>query len=150
MALNHITTRCSPEEIFSHLVDCAEYPKWLLGASKIRRIEAEWPAVGSCFHHTIGHGPLRFRDRSEVIAVDPPHRLELHVRVTPLVQGRVTFTVRPCGDGALLTLQEEPAARLIGNLVRPVLDPVTHLRNHRSLHQLAALMDETHDRTPVA
>lgn len=150
MALNHITTRCSPEEVFSHLVDCAEYPKWLLGASKIRRVEAEWPALGSCFHHTIGCGPFRFKDRSEVVAVDEPHRLELHVRVTPLVQGRVTFTVRPCDDGALLTLQEEPEARLIGNLVRLVLDPVTHLRNHRSLRKLKELMDEVHDRSPAA
>lgn len=150
MALNHVLTRCSPEEVFDHLVHAEEYPRWLLGASEIRRIDDDWPAVGSNFHHTIGRGPFRIKDRSEIVAIDPPHRLELHVRVTPIVQGHVTFRVQGCEHGSSLSLQEEPALERTGDILRPVLDPPTHLRNHRSLQKLVQLMDEAHDRARAA
>lgn len=140
MAINHVRCSLPPEEVFGHLLDPWEYPRWLLGASKMRAVDEEWPEVGALFHHTVGWGPCKISDTSRIEAIDPPHRLVLYVRATPLVQGRVTFTLVPAdGGGTLLTLQEEPALA-IGNLVRPVLDPATHLRNRRSLHQLADLM----------
>jgi hypothetical protein len=37
-------------------------------------------------------------------------------------------------------MEEEPTRRVIGNLVRPVLDPAIHMRNHRSLRRLEALV----------
>lgn len=146
MALNHVLTRCSPEEVFDHLVHVEEYPKWLLGASEIRSIDDDWPAVGSAFHHTVGRGPFRIKDRSKIIAIDAPRHLELHVRATPVVQGHVIFRVQGCEHGASLSLQEEPALEHVGAVLRPVLDPATHLRNHRSLQKLVQLMDDAHDR----
>lgn len=144
MALNHVKTPCSPDEVFEHLLDPHEYPEWLLGASRVRTVEDDWPSLGSAFHHTIGWGPFGVKDRSEIVAIDRPRRLELHVRATPLVRGHVTFTVDPCDGGSLLSIEEEPAARVVGNLVRPALDPVTHLRNHRSLQKLVQRMDDQH------
>jgi hypothetical protein len=38
-------------------------------------------------------------------------------------------------------MQEEPAARLIGNVVRPIMDPTMHVRNHRSLRRLAQVVE---------
>jgi uncharacterized protein YndB with AHSA1/START domain len=139
MAINHVRSSLPPEEVFDHITDPWEYPKWLLGASKMRRVDDSWPAVGSNFHHTVGWGPMKVSDRSEIVEIDPPRKLVLYVKATPLVQGKVTFTLEEVDGGTLLTLQEEPALP-IGNLVRPVLDPATHARNKRSLHQLADLM----------
>ena len=62
--------------------------------------------------------------------------LRLRVRARPFVAGVVTFRVIGDGDRCVVTMEEEPARRVIGNLVRPVLDPVTHVRNHRSLRRL--------------
>ncbi len=150
MALNHVLTRCSPEEVFDHLIHVEEYPQWLLGASEIRRIEDDWPAVGSSFHHTVGRGPFRVEDRSKILVIDRPHRLELHVRATPVVQGHATFRVQGCENGSSLSLQEEPAMERIGAILRPVMDPATHMRNHRSLQKLVQLMDAAHDRADAA
>jgi uncharacterized protein YndB with AHSA1/START domain len=146
MAINRVRCSLPPAKVFEHLIDPWEYPKWLLGASDMRAVDDGWPAVGSDFHHTVGWGPLKVNDRSEVLEIDAPRRLVLLVKATPLVQGKVTFTVEPDGDGSLLTLAEGPAVPA-GNLLRPVLDPVTHLRNKRSLQQLAELMRAGDGRT---
>lgn len=140
MAINSVRCTLPPETVFEHLLDPWEYPSWLLGASKMRAVDDEWPAVGSKFHHRVGVGPLKVDDTSEILECDPPRRLVLKVKATPIVQGIVTFTLVPTPEGGtVLTLQEEPAVR-IGGLLRPALDPATHLRNERSLKQLADLM----------
>ncbi len=139
MAINHVRSSLPPEQVFAHVTNPWEYPKWLLGASTMRDVDDSWPAVGSAFHHRVGFGPLNVNDKSEVLEIDPPRRLVLLVKATPLVQGKVTFTVEPDGTGTLLTLEEGPAVAA-GNLLRPVLDPATHARNKKSLQQLADLM----------
>lgn len=139
MAINRVRCSLPPEVVFEHLTDPWEYPRWLLGASKMRAVDSDWPSVGSNFHHTVGWGPLKVDDRSCVEEIDAPRKLVLYVKATPLVQGKVTFTLEDIDGGTLLTLQEEPAVP-IGNLLRPVLDPATHARNKKSLQQLADLM----------
>lgn len=140
MAKNHVRSSLPPDEVFEHLLDPWEYPEWLLGASTMRDVDDHWPDVGSNFHHRVGFGPLKVNDRSQVLEIDRPHRLVLKVRATPLVQGKVTFTVEPDGGGgSVLTLEEGPAIA-VGNLLRPVLDPPTHARNKKSLEKLADLM----------
>jgi uncharacterized protein YndB with AHSA1/START domain len=149
MAINSVRSALPPEEVFEHLLNPWEYPKWLLGASKMRDVDDHWPAVGSNFHHRVGFGPLKVDDTSEVLECDRPHRLVLKVRATPIVQGIVTFTVVPTPEGgSVLSLQEEPALR-IGGLLRPALDPATHARNRRSLKQFADLMHSGDGQTAV-
>jgi hypothetical protein len=140
MARNCVTTSVAPEDVFDHLLDPWRYPEWLLGASTMRAVDDHWPEVGSRFHHRVGFGPLKVNDRSKIIEIEPPTRLVLHVRATPAVQGIVTFTVEPAAGGSILWLQEEPAVKL-GRLMRPVLDPATHVRNKASLRNLADLME---------
>jgi len=139
MAINHVRSSLTPDQVFAHLTNPWEYPKWLLGASKMRDVDDSWPAVGSNFHHRVGIGPIKVNDRSQVLEIDPPRKLVLLVKARPLFQGKVTFTVEPDGDGSLLTLEEEPAFPG-ASLVRPLVDPPTHARNEKSLENLADLM----------
>jgi hypothetical protein len=66
--------------------------------------------------------------------------LALSVRARPLITAEVDFRIVPDGDRCVVTMQEEPSLRLLGNLVRPIMDPVTHVRNHRSLRRLDHLV----------
>jgi uncharacterized protein YndB with AHSA1/START domain len=144
MAINSVRTALSPDEVFEHLLDPWEYPSWLLGASDMRAVDDDWPEVGSSFHHRVGFGPVNVNDRSQILELDRPRKLVLKVRATPLVQGIVTFTVEALsGGGSVLWLQEEPAIPG-AEVLRPVLDPPTHLRNQRSLSRLADLMLAAH------
>lgn len=126
--------------MFDVLADPATYPHWLIGAASIRDVDDSWPAPGSRFHHRVGVGPLALPDHTEVLAVEPGYLLQLRVRARPLIAAVVTFHVIGDGGRCVVTMEEEPARRVIGNAVRPVLDPAIHVRNHRSLRRLDVLV----------
>ncbi len=130
-----------PHDVYQVLLDPRTYPRWLAGAADIRGVDDDWPRPGSRFHHRVGVGPLTIPDNTEVLAVEPDHLLRLAVRARPFVSAVVTFRLLGEDDRCVVTFEEEPAHRLIGNLVRPVLDPITHVRNHRSLRRLAQLVE---------
>ena len=112
------------------------------GTSDSKRRPA-WPKPGSKFHHVVGFGPLRLADNSEVLDIDESAMvLRLEVRARPLIAAVATFRVIGTDSRCVITLQEEPALRMIGNLVRPVMDPATHVRNHRSLRRLADVFEQ--------
>jgi carbon monoxide dehydrogenase subunit G len=128
--------------VWSVIIDPTSYPRWLIGAEEIRRVDPEWPSPGSAFHHRVGIGPLALPDNSQVEDVEEGRQLRLHVRARPFISAIATFRLVGEGDRTVVSLEEEPTLRFIGNLVRPVLDPLTHLRNHRSLRRLAAVVAE--------
>ncbi len=132
----------SPADVFAVLVDPESYPYWLIGTDRIRDVDSNWPAIGSKFHHVVGFGPLKIADDTEVIDIEDGRMLQLKVRARPLISAVATFRVVGEATSCVVTLEEEPAIRSIGNLVRPLLDPTVHMRNHRSLRRLAAVVDE--------
>jgi uncharacterized protein YndB with AHSA1/START domain len=127
-------------DVSAILLDPASYPNWLIGAESVNAIDPSWPEPGSRFHHRVGIGPLTISDHTEALAVEPGSLLRLRVRARPFIAGVVTFRVIGDGHRCVVTMEEEPDRRAIGNLVRPVMDPVTHMRNHRSLRRLAELI----------
>jgi hypothetical protein len=127
-------------EVFGILADPASYPDWLIGTVSIRDIDASWPQPGSRFYHRVGLGPLAIPDHTEVVAIEPGESLQLRVRARPLIAAVVTFRVVGDDGRCVVTMEEEPDRRVIGNMVRPVMDPVTHVRNHRSLRRLGAVV----------
>jgi uncharacterized protein YndB with AHSA1/START domain len=132
-------------DVWAVLVDPTTYPEWLIGARKIRAVDADWPAVDAAFHHRVGFWPVLVDDKSIIREIRTEELLVLEVRATPLVRGRVRLCLSPTSDGAgaLLVMEEEPVYRLLGNLLRPVLDPLTHVRNKRSLQKLADVVERT-------
>jgi len=132
-----------PPVVFAVLVDPRTYPSWLAGAADIREVDDSWPAVGSRFHHRVGVGPLTIADATEVLEIEPDRMLRLAVKARPLVSAIVTFRVVGDGERCVVTFEEEPTPRVLGNLARPVLDPMTHVRNHLSLRRLDALLPGT-------
>ena len=129
----------SRPQVFDALTDPETYPHWLVGARDIRAVDADWPAVGSAFHHRVGLvGPLKVADLSKVLAIDEPCRLELEVRARPLGRGRVTFALTDRGSpdepSTLVGFDEVPIGAI--SPLKPLLDPLTAHRNRRSLAQL--------------
>ncbi len=131
----------STHEVFGALIDPRTYPRWLAGAADIRGVDDDWPEPGSRFHHRVGVGWLTIPDSTELLEAQPDRLLRLAVRARPLISAIVTFTLVGDQDRCMVAFQEEPAHPVIGNLVRPVLDPATHVRNHRSLRRLARLIE---------
>ena len=127
---------------FSVLTDPQTYPQWLIGAQRIRDVDASWPQPGSRFHHLVGFGPVQIPDDTEVLAIEQDRMLRLKVRARPFISAEATFRVIGDDHRCVVTLEEEPAVRSVGNLVRIVMDPTMHARNHRSLRRLASVVEQ--------
>jgi hypothetical protein len=122
--------------VWAAVSDPRTYPAWLVGAKAVRAVDHDWPAPGSAFHHRVGFGPLTFNDRTTVVEADPGRLLKLRIRATLLLHAIAHFEVRDDPRGTRVSFGEEPAHRFVGNVVRPVMDPLTHIRNLASLRRL--------------
>ena len=143
MTMAHVCRHfdAAPEDVFAVIAEPRTYPDWLVGALKIRDVDANWPSPGSSFHHVVGVPPLVMADSTTVMDIEPNRSLVLHVKARPFVSGRVTFRITGDGDdGCILSLEEEPKVRTLGNIVRPLMDPLTHVRNQRSLERMEPLV----------
>jgi len=138
MAIVRQTIHCPIDDVFAALVDPETYPHWLVGARDIRAVDDDWPAPGTAFHHRVGLvGPLKVADLTKVIDIEDRRRLSLEVRARPLGRGRATFTLDATGaDGTdtVVEIDEVPIGLLAPT--RPLVDPLTSVRNRRSLTQL--------------
>ncbi len=135
------TVDASPEKVFEVLSDGWLYGLWVVGASQIRDVDAAWPAVGSCIHHSIGVWPLVLSDETEVLEIDRPRRLVLSTKARPLGVAKVTIDVQLAGDRTAITMDEVPTAgpgRWVHNRLN---DAVLHTRNVESLDRLASVVE---------
>lgn len=133
--------------VFAVLLDPETYPEWLVGCRDIRRVEPDWPAPGSRFHHRVGlGGPLTVADSTVVLDVEDDARLVLEVRARPFGRGRATFAIAAGDDGATttVTLDEVPIGLL--SPTRPLADPFIARRNAQSLRNLAAYLERDEPR----
>lgn len=136
MAYTSRTLQASRDVVWNVLIDPHTYPDWLIGASRVRDVDDTWPSVGSRFRHRVGIGWMAIPDHSAVLDVDPGRLLRLEVKARPLISAVVTFVLVSDETGTVVSMEEEPRLRRIGNAVRPVMDPTIHVRNHRSLRRL--------------
>lgn len=131
-----------PERVFDVLADPESYGYWVVGSSHIRGADDDFPAVGSRFHHTVGFGPLKLDDHTEVLDAHPPYRLELKAKARPLGTARVVMLMQPRGGGTHVTMIEDAG----DPLTALVFNPLTHLlvrgRNVESLRRLKELAED--------
>src|SRR3954454_22083271 len=100
MAHNSIRTCAPPDAVFDVLDDACAYPRWVVGARRVRAVDPSWPNPGSRFHHALGTEAGELHDSSKVLERDRPNRLVLEVRFRPVGVARVDIRVRPTADGS--------------------------------------------------
>ena len=66
--------KCSPDAVFEVLADGWLYPGWVVGASRMRDVDAAWPAPGSELHHSVGVWPALIDDDTVSLEWNPPRR----------------------------------------------------------------------------
>ena len=141
MATTQRIVRARPEEVFAVLADPRSYSYWVVGSSTVRDADDGWPARRTRFHHTVGWGPLRVRDHTEVEDVEPGRFLQLLANARPFGVARVKLDLEPVPGGTEVTMVERPAGWFGVLGLNPLVHVITHVRNVRSLGRLAELAE---------
>jgi uncharacterized protein YndB with AHSA1/START domain len=112
------------------------YSGWVVGASRIRAVDAHWPEAGSRLHHSVGTWPLVIDDSTRVTAVEPGRSLELLARGWPVGEAKVAITLEDQGTQCRVTMAED-AVRGPGKMVPKILrDRLIGMRNRETLDRL--------------
>jgi uncharacterized protein YndB with AHSA1/START domain len=140
MARNQRLMPVPPERVFAVLSDPKAYGHWVVGSDTVRDADANWPAVGSRFHHRVGVGPLKVSDHTEILESDPPRRLVLHAKARPLFgTARIELDLERRGGGTLVTMVEDPGDRLTKLVFWGLTHALVRARNAASLRRLEEL-----------
>ena len=133
----------APVDVVQEVLDDGwSYVSWVVGASRIRDVDATWPAVGSRLHHSAGVWPAVVDDSTSVVALEPGKEMVLQARGWPAGEATIKLHLRPRpGDRTEVTMEEDvtqgPGALVPRPLRRLVLEP----RNRESLRRLALLAE---------
>jgi uncharacterized protein YndB with AHSA1/START domain len=133
--------QAEPDAVWEILSDGWLYPLWVVGASRIREVDAVWPAAGARIHHSVGAWPLLLDDETQVLESVPGSLLVLRARVRPFGEATVRISVEAVGAGSRVSIDEDlssgPGSWLPTVVRRPALD----WRNSETLRRLAYLAE---------
>lgn len=134
---------CPAGSVVEILRDGWSYAAWVVGASRIRSVDAAWPEPGSAIHHSAGAWPVVINDKTVSLRWDGEGSLEMQAHGWPLGEARVRIEVRPDADGRGCTVRmAEDAVKGPGRLLpRPLRTAVLVPRNRETLDRLALLAE---------
>jgi uncharacterized protein YndB with AHSA1/START domain len=141
MSVNTRVVHATPDQVWSVLADGWLYPVWVVGATRMRDVEADWPAEGSKLHHSAGVWPLIVSDNTEVLACQPGKHLRMRARGWPMGEAEVAITLDAEGGDTRVEIREEVVsgpARLIPDAVEGTL---MKIRNTETLQRLAFIAE---------
>jgi uncharacterized protein YndB with AHSA1/START domain len=141
VTVNVRTIDAPPQAVWDVLADGWLYPLWVVGATRMRAVEDEWPAVGSRIHHSAGVWPVVVNDNTEVIEAEPLKRMRLRAKGWPLGEADVVIELEAVGASTRVTITEDAAqgpGRLVPAVVRA---PLLKWRNTETLNRLAYVVE---------
>jgi hypothetical protein len=131
----------TPEQVWSVLADGWLYALFVVGAARMRDVDAGWPAVGTRLHHSVGTWPLLIDDTTEVLEVEEHRRLLLLARAWPAGQAHVEISLRPHGTDTVVTIVEQATSGPGALIPKPLQDVQLHVRNVETLRRLAFVVE---------
>lgn len=141
MTENEILIGVSRERVFAVLADAKRYADWVVGSAEVRDADATWPGAGARLYHSVGAGPARIHDHTEVLECEEPERLVLLAHLGPLGDFKVDLRLEDLqGDATRVVMLEGPV-RGVSRLAGPAGDTFGKARNALSLRRLKELAE---------
>ncbi|MEO5711723.1 MAG: SRPBCC family protein [Nocardioidaceae bacterium] len=141
MTTNTRVLATTPERVWDVLSDGWLYPLWVVGATRMRAVDAAWPEVGAKIHHSVGVWPAVLDDDTEVLECEPGRFLRLRARGWPLGEAEVALRLTAQGAGTLVSIDEEAVSGPGVLLPGPLKAVSIKIRNVESLRRLAFLAE---------
>lgn len=141
MATNTREIKTVPDKVWQVLSDGWLYPIWVVGATRMRDVDDNWPQVGAKLHHSVGVWPAVVDDNTEVLDCDPGRSLRMRARGWPIGEAEVVITLTASGAHTLVEIDEK-AVSGPGSLVpAPVEGVLIRWRNEETLRRLAHIAE---------
>ena len=136
------TIAAPADVVWSVLADGWLYVTWVVGASRIRDVEREWPAEGSHIHHSVGVWPLLIDDSTEVLRSVPERELVLKARGWPVGEAHIAITLTPeRAEHTTVSIAEDATAGPGRAIPVPVRQLAIGPRNVETLRRLALIAE---------
>ena len=101
----------TPQRVWDVLADGWLYPLWVVGATRMREVDQDWPSIGSRIHHSVGVWPAVLDDNTEITACEPLKRLELRAKAWPFLgEADVVLDLSVHGAGTRVVMSEDAAS----------------------------------------
>ncbi len=144
MSVNTRIVAATPDEVWNVLADGWLYPLWVVGATRMRDVDPNWPEKGSRIHHSVGVWPLLINDNTEVLDVVPGRSISLRARAWPVGEAKVDIRLSDVGAQTEVVIEEDATAGP-GVLVPEPLKGITlKWRNVETLRRLAFIAEGRH------
>ncbi len=132
----------SRERVWEVMADGWTYSQWVVGNSRMRAVDPDWPAPGATIRHSVGVWPAAIDDETVVEESVPGQRLVLLAKFGFLGAARVTLELRDNAAGGCEIEMHEVPARGPANLVPDKLaELAVRIRNQECTWRLAALAE---------
>lgn len=142
----HRDTSASRQQVWDVIADGWVYSQWVVGNSRMRAVDPNWPRPGSTIHHSIGIWPLVVNDSTVVDSCDPGHEVVLIANGRPFGKARITMKLDDLPDGGCrIEMAEVPVSAPMRWLPQSASLAMVYPRNREATWRLAALAERRSD-----
>ena len=131
----------TPQQVWDVLADGWLYPLWVVGATRMREVDEDWPAVGSQLHHSVGTWPLMLDDSTEVLECSPGRGWCSRRAPGRPARRRCVLHLSPVGAETEVTIEEDVLEGPGQLMPKPLRDAQLHWRNDEALQRLAFVVE---------
>lgn len=135
-------TTASREQVWAVMADGWTYSQWVVGNSRMRAVDPDWPQPGSTIRHSIGVWPLLLDDLTVVEDCQPLERLVLLAKGRPFGKARITLRLFDIeGGGCRIEMAEVPVGAPMGWVPNRLALAAAFPRNRECTWRLAAIAE---------
>jgi hypothetical protein len=135
-------TTADRAQVWAVISDGWTYSQWVVGNSRMRAVDPNWPQVGSTIRHSIGVWPLLLDDLTVVQECVPLERLVLLAKGRPFGKARITLRLFDIdGGGCRIEMSEVPVGAPMGWMPERLALAAAFPRNRECTWRLAAVAE---------
>lgn len=135
-------TSAARERVWDVIADGWTYSQWVVGNSRMRAVDENWPQSGSKIHHSVGIWPLLLNDETKVQDCQPMEQIVLLAKGRPFGKARITLRLFDIdGGGCRIEMSEVPVGAPMGWVPDRLALAAAIPRNRECTWRLAALAE---------
>ncbi|BDB42024.1 MULTISPECIES: SRPBCC family protein [Mycobacterium] len=129
----------SRQEVWDVIANGWTYAQWVVGNSRTRAVDAEWPEPGAEIQHSVGVWPLVINDKTVVESCRPGEEIVLRAQLGIIGAARITLRLHDIPDGCRIEMIEVPVSGPMNVLPDRLAMAAVYPRNVECLWRLEAL-----------